>query len=451
MFERKGFEMQRKSPASASFVPALSLLLVFAGSSCSGADDAASRKPATAEEAAKVLDLSKFPVMKGADEPGQQTLASLSYNVPGKVKDVFETQRKELLAQKWVEAPNSYVSDESSNATFTRDGYAVSLTAFPSEKDKVNVMLTNHGNVALDKLPMPEGTKLEYSFPVSTAYSTEASVAATKEACTKLFIANGWKPYGSAGDTINFKQNAIELSAFISSAPAQGGKTMIQLGSSLMSVDLPAPDGSEQLQYSDTPGQISFDTKMKIDEVAKYYRETLAKSGWEATTEKPFKSGFKDEMIFRNKPMDMLTLELNTVDEKTRVLLRHETAAQVEAMEKRAKAAIEKRKMEKDKPADKLSIALPTEAKKVEKEKTKIEFQLATGTSKGAVEMLRKQLTKAGFKEKVNAADKEAGSSTFEKGDHRVELLYVDPGFIPAEITLSSSGIELSVEAEKKK
>lgn len=443
--------MQRKSPASASLVPALSLLLVFAGGSCSGAEDAASRKPATVEEAAKVLDLSKFPVMKGAEEPAQQTLANLSYNAPGKVKEVFETQRKELLAQKWVEAPNSYVSDESSNATFTRDGYAVSLTAFPGEKDKVNVMITNHGNVALDKLPMPEGTKLEYSFPVSTAYSTEASVEATKEACTKLFVANGWKPYGSAGDTINFKQNAIELGAFISSAPAQGGKTMIQLSSSLMSVDLPAPDGSEQLHYSDTPGQISFDTKMKIEEVAKYYRETLAKAGWEATTEKPFKNGFKDEMIFRNKPMDMLTLELNTVDEKTRVLLRHESAAKVEEMEKRAKAAIEKQKMEKNKPADKLSIALPGDAKKVEKEKSRIEFQLASGSSKSAVESIRKQLTAAGYKEKVVAAEKEAGSSSFEKGEKRIELLYVDPGFIPAEITLTSSGVELTTEAAKKK
>jgi hypothetical protein len=58
-------------------------------------------------------------------------------------------------------------------------------------------------------------------------YVTEAPVENTKEACRKLLLAEGWVPYGAAGDTQSFKQNAVRLSATVSSAPAQGGKTMI--------------------------------------------------------------------------------------------------------------------------------------------------------------------------------------------------------------------------------
>ncbi|MGE3314834.1 MAG: hypothetical protein AB7O26_06915 [Planctomycetaceae bacterium] len=429
------------------------MLLIFAAASCSQSEAAPENKrPATVEDAAQVLDLAKFPLLSGAEKPNQQTLARLSYNVPGKVKEIFEAQRKELLGRKWTEHPGTYVSDESSSATFGRDGYTISLSVFPPGTAGVaNVMISNHGNVALDKLPVPEGCQSLYSFPSTAAYVTEKPAKETVEACRKLLIAEGWKPYGEAGDTIVFKQNAIELRAFITTAPAQGNKTSIQYSSSLMSVDLPAPEETERLQYSDSPSQISFDSKMKIEEIAKFYRDTLAKDGWEATTEKPFKIDFRDEMIFRNKPMDMLTLQMNEVDGKTRVLLRHETAARVEEIEKAAKAAIEKRKMEQNKPLPKISLKIPTNAKEIEKSKSRIEFKTATGSGKPAVDGIRKQLTKAGWKEKVNADDPAASAITFSKGDQSIDLLLVDPGFIPAEITVTASGLEFATEPEKKK
>lgn len=432
--------------------PFWSAVLVLVAASCSQSEAAPENKrPATVEDAAKVLDLGKFPLMKGAEAPGQQSLARLSYNVPGSVKEVFEAQRKELLDRKWTEFPGSYVSDESSSATFGREGYTVSLSVFsPGKPGVANVMISNHGNVPLDKIPVPEGCKSLYSFPSTAAYVTEKPVKETAEACRKLLIAEGWKPYGEAGDTISFKQNAIELRAFISTAPAQDNKTSIQLSSSLMSVDLPAPEETEQLHYSDSPSQISFDSKSKIEEIAKYYRETLAKEGWEATTEKLFKIDFRDELIFRNKPMDMLTLEMHTVDGKTRVLLRHETAARVEEIEKRAKAAIEKRKMEENKPLPKISLTIPSNAKDVEKSKNRIEFRTATGKGTAAVDVIRKELTNAGWKEKVNADDPAAGAITFSKGDQSIDILFVDPGIIPAEITLTASRIEFTTGPEKK-
>jgi hypothetical protein len=39
-------------------------------------------------------------------------------------------------------------------------------------------------------------------------YSTEAAVPATADAIRNLFVAQGWVPYGKAGDSDVFKQNA---------------------------------------------------------------------------------------------------------------------------------------------------------------------------------------------------------------------------------------------------
>lgn len=53
-------------------------------------------------------------------------------------------------------------------------------------------------------------------------YSAEAAVPATTDACRNVFLAKGWVPYGVAGDSAFFKQNAILVTATVSSAPAQG-------------------------------------------------------------------------------------------------------------------------------------------------------------------------------------------------------------------------------------
>ena len=51
----------------------------------------------------------------------------------------------------------------------------------------------------------------------------------TADALEALLTAGGWEPYGRAGDVRFFKKNAVRLSARSTAAPAQGGKTMIQL------------------------------------------------------------------------------------------------------------------------------------------------------------------------------------------------------------------------------
>ena len=89
-------------------------------------------------------------------------------------------------------------------------------------------------------------------------YDTAAAVPATADAIRNLFVAQGWVPYGKAGDSDFFKQNAILATATVSSAPAQGGKTMIQYSNQLISSDIPAPPDVDDLRYVDEPPELTF-------------------------------------------------------------------------------------------------------------------------------------------------------------------------------------------------
>ena len=84
----------------------------------------------------------------------------------------------------------------------------------------------------------------------------------TAQALSKLLTAQGWQPYGDAGDSRYFKKNAVKLSARTFSAPGQEGKTVIDLTSELLSVDLPAPPELIRAQYSDSTRELSLDTRL---------------------------------------------------------------------------------------------------------------------------------------------------------------------------------------------
>ena len=59
----------------------------------------ANKTPATVEQAARVLDLSTFPLMDGAKSAESRHVANLSYVAPGDPKKALEFQRKAFGAQ----------------------------------------------------------------------------------------------------------------------------------------------------------------------------------------------------------------------------------------------------------------------------------------------------------------------------------------------------------------
>jgi hypothetical protein len=408
------------------------------------------RQPATVAEAAQAIDLSTFPLMDGAKPPTMRVVASLGYEVAADAKSAFEFQRRTLLDMGWKELAPPQIYDQSASGQFSRNGFYVSVSVFSrGEPGQVSVRLQNHSNLNLAKLPVPPGAKLQYAFPAVTSFVTGSPVEETTEAVRKLLLDQGWQPYGSAGDAMTFKKNAVELQARLLAPPAQPGKTVIDYSATQMSADLPAPADAEHVQYSDQLKQLNLNAPGTPDEVAAYYQAALAPAGWKSTTEKLVKDGVASFMIFRNPGQEMLTLNMwDLRDEKqVRVTLNHQSAAEVEELDRKAKLLAEesKRKLEaeRSKTKPKVVIRLPAEARDVKAGKEQIEVHLASGKAKAAVEAIVKELTSAGWKVEESVGDNMAGQIALKKSDQSVRILYVDPGIIPAQITVSGRGIEL--------
>jgi hypothetical protein len=187
--------------------------------------DESIKGPATVEQAARILDLSTFPLVDGAKPPWPRGVAGLSYTVTGDVKKAFEFHRKKLAAQGWKELPNTSVTAQAASGTFSRNGFVVSVSIIPNgEPGALLVVIQNNGNIKPGQLPVPLGVKTVYVGDTVAMYVTEAAVTTTADACRKLLLAQGWVPYGAAGDSADFKQNAIRVSATVSVAPAQAAR-----------------------------------------------------------------------------------------------------------------------------------------------------------------------------------------------------------------------------------
>jgi len=419
------------------------------------------KTPATVEQAAKVLDLATFPLMDGAKSAESRHVANLSYVAPGDPKKALEFHRKTFVAQGWKELPNSTISDESASAMFARDGFVVSLSVIPFEANGVSVRLLNLGNVKPGKLPVPPNAKPVYVGEPTAMYSTDAAVPATADACRKLFVAQGWTLYGKAGDSDFFKQNAILATATVSSAPAQGGKSMIQYSNQLISADIPAPPNVEDLRYVDEPPELTFATTNQ-DAIVDFYRKTLAAAGWKSTMDKMVDVDEKPTMIFRNPAKEMITLAVpyDYGSGKLGVSVRFQSATELaerdrkmkemaprlraEAEAKAAKEAKEAAELaEKNKPP-KVAVTLPAGAKNVKQTNDSIKFTLGKGKAKAAIESLRGQFRDAGWKEEHASMAAMAGTLSFSKeGGGSVTVTYSDTGFMPTEISLSAFRAEL--------
>jgi hypothetical protein len=126
------------------------------------------------------------------------------------------------------------------------------------------------------------------------------------------------------------------------------------------------------------------------------------------------------------------------------VIVTQQSKAELAEIEKQIKAEAERKKLARDKPKPKFTVTLPAQAKNIEKTKTRLEFTVGACKAKAVVGDLRKQFTKAGWKEKDDATVEDmAGTIAFTRDNQDLTILYVDTGLMPAEITISATGVDL--------
>lgn len=382
--------------------------------------------------------------MEGAENSRERTVASLSYRVAGKVKAVYEFHRKQLLAQKWKELPDgTSVTDEYASGTFERAGFHVSLMISPTgDGGKLDVTLHNHGNVDLTKMKLPAGTTKVYVGPLTSMYVTGSAVAATAEESRKLLSAEGWVPYGSAGDTIYYKKNAVQLQVTVGSAPAQGGKTMISYLSQQMSADIPAPPNAEDLRYTDMLQRLTFDMAGTKDDVVRSYKEVVSKGGWKPNRDETFRQDDKDIMVFRNPGGDMIWMEIKAGrDNKSNVSLRYQSSAEIAAMDKKLddQAAAYKAKMKTDLAKSTIDIAVPADATVLSQSKNEIKLKMGAGKVEALADSWNNALHETGWTLDSGTRQGGVGEMDLKREGQTMKIAFNDMG----EITITSSGVGL--------
>ena len=188
-----------------------------------------------------------------------------------------------------------------------------------------------------------------------------------------------------------------------------------------------------------------FDVASEEADIHRFYNETLAKAGWKSTLDKPIKIDFHDTVIYRNDAKDLLRLEMYTVEDKLRVSVTHQSAAEIEAIEAaiKAEALAKKNRPKTENKPGVLAITLPAEAKDVEATKKEIKFNIADGKSKSFAESLRKSLKADGWKETSSKFEAMFGLLIMENGKQELKVMYLETGVIPAEVTINGDGVEL--------
>jgi hypothetical protein len=151
----------------------------------------------------------------------------------------------------------------------------------------------------------------------------------------------------------------------------------------------------------------------------------------------------------------MLTLKTRDLDQGTRVSLQHQSAAEVAELDQKIDAEIAARQKreqeERNKPKPKVVVTLPNGSQEVSASEREIEFQLASGKAKATVDALVKQLRSDGWQADPVVGDDSAGQISLKKGEGELSVLYVDPGLIPAEVTITASGVNLERSPDNKK
>lgn len=421
-------------------------------------------EPATPEVAAKVLDLRKFPVMEGAKLGNHRTLAMLMYSAKGTPKDAYAFQKQNLEKLGFKELPGGYSDAMNQSGRFTKDGFLVQVSIY-TQDGEANVTVINGGNVLLEKLPVPPGATPFHPEAMPGTYLVDAKVADVTAACRKLLLDAGWERYGQHGETSDessmecFKRNAIMLQAWVSTAPAQGNKTMLRYSTELFSVDLPAPPEIADPRYTDFQKTLNYDAPLdQEDAIIKFYQERMPKLGWKATTEKPIGDDVKKTkfLIFRNAAKELLSLDLTQFTDIVRVKLSHLTAEELAAEEAKAKEAakLAKEKEEHSNRKVKVVLTLPPGAGKLEQDSQSLfEFTMKSGSGPKALGALRDQLVKDGWKEEKGAKlDKNTGDIDLKKDEFRIGLSYFDTGITDCEIRVSGpKNIVFEPAASKEK
>ena len=407
---------------------------------------------ATVAEARAVLDLTALAPIELVGEV-EKSVAFQSYRAKGEVEPIARKIDAALTAKGLKQLSGAMFQAEYCSVTYGKDGFHFVLTVMPSETGIALVNLANLGNVDFRKLPIAKLGKELFVQPASAIFNCEGNVDETRKACRDVLEKDGWEWFGETTVSFYMRKNAVRIQVMCSESPTQKGQSMIQVSAEQMSSTLPIIPDLVRVDYTEQTGRLDGDSKLPTEELTSQLRKTLEKNGWTATTEAPIKIDFRETTIFRNATDELVELSIHQFDDLSRFEMQYMTAEKVAAENKRAKAAAdkaqEKMAAEQDRLNNPVAIAIePLESATLQESQPQVvEFTAASGKAQSIIKKWLEKQKAAGWKVETNTEAKEVGDYTLSKGEQTIMVSFMDPGFIPGEITIKTvEGFKIEIK-----
>lgn len=289
-------------------------------------------EPATVRQLAQLLDLRKLELPEGTETPGQSTIGQLMYQTPAEVMAVVDFYRSLLTKQGWQEkSDQSYIDSASSTLYFAKEGYSISLSASQSGDGSSMVTLMHHGNVDLGTLPKMADAEDGFAAPNTFMYTSPSSVADVARFTRQFLAAQGWHEYTRPNSTsadnpdmqmLAFIQNGLELSSYITVAPAQDNKTSVQYSLIPLALDMPIPDDAANVEFDASQPYLGFRSPASPESLVEFYRGEMTDLDWTEIEDTATISPDQASLTFANDPEQMaLALSLTAEDGGTKATL----------------------------------------------------------------------------------------------------------------------------------
>lgn len=403
-------------------------------------DGRAQAQVATVADAKAVLDLTTFPAVDAEGEI-EKTVAWQSYRAKGDVEKVAQKVRTALTGKGLKQLDGAMFTSDYCSATYGKSGFHYVLTVMPSETGIAFVTVANIGNLDFRKLPIAKLGKELFVQPASAIFSAKGNVADTQKACRSALEKDGWEWFGETTVSFYMRKNAIRIQVMCSESPMEKGQSMIQVSAEQMSSTLPIIPDLVRVDYTESTARLDGDSKLSTDELMAKLWKALEKTGWTATTEKPLKIDFRETLIFRNSKDELVDLSIHQFESLSRFEMKYMTAEQVAAEDKLAQAAAKKAKKKMEAEKERLenpvaiAIELPESTTLDESQPQVLECKASSGKAKSVVTKWIAKQKGAGWTVESTVDTKEIGDYTLTKDGQTISVSFVDPGFIPAEIT----------------
>lgn len=311
--------------------------------------------PASRAEAIAIIDLTKIPLLPEASKLTFDP-TNIEFVAPTTVEASLKFYTDVFRQAGWQEhtAENvRYLAKDYGQTLFTKHGYLLSF--FVDCRDRPDgtgaVLLRNFGNVDARSLPHPPGATIVYAIPSTKIYNVTDDLKTTSKNVRQEMTSRGWTEFktplalemsSDAWMPLTFVQNGVELTAGVSPAYQQAGKTSVNFAVRMLLKEPLLLPGAKDVVFDERAGSLACVVPQPMAETIELTLPRLSREGW--TLDRDLANVRVDgvKKLYKRGAEELLLVDMLGFPQASIVSIRELTAADLAMIEKKLAAEAEK-------------------------------------------------------------------------------------------------------------